>query len=333
MATINIGNATQIGALSQFELAGEPRVISRSSTGFTYADNSGLTVSGGGNGLVFDAQGDWIGGIVNSINISKNGNLIFNATGLAVDGNSTAYDTGFGGYAPGIESEVAYWLRGSDFVAGSTGNEVLKGYGGNDAFIGGIGNDVIDGGTGIDTALYSGNYSAQTYSVTKASNGAVLVNDLVAGRDGSDALYNVERIKFADKVVAFDTTGVAGQAYRLYQAAFDRKPDSAGLGYWVGILDSGHSLLVAADAFLNSTEFQTLYGAAPTNAFFVDKLYRNILHRAPEADGYNYWVNILEKGIAGRAQVLAEFSESAENKAALELTGVYKNGIEFTPYG
>jgi hypothetical protein len=37
----------------------------------------------------------------------------------------------------------------------------------------------------------------------------------------------------ATRAVALDVDGAAGQAYRLYQAAFDRAPDKNGLGYWI----------------------------------------------------------------------------------------------------
>lgn len=51
-------------------------------------------------------------------------------------------------------------------------------------------------------------------------------------------LDSVERIRFTDKVIALDIDGNAGEAYRLYKAAFDRTPDKEGLGSWIGQLDS-----------------------------------------------------------------------------------------------
>lgn len=194
-------------------------------------------------------------------------------------------------------------------------------------FIPGTSADTVTGSSLFDKAIYSGRRA----DYTVASDGKSITFRSKASETDVDQLSDIDRVHFSDAVVAFDGNGHGGQAYRLYQAAFDRKPDPAGLGYWIGILDSGHSLQVAADAFLNSSEFQSLYGTAPSNAFFVDKLYRNILHRAPEAEGYDYWLDILDRGIAGRAQVLAEFSESVENRAAL--MGVMQNGIEYLPYG
>jgi hypothetical protein len=43
------------------------------------------------------------------------------------------------------------------------------------------------------------------------------------------------------------TTG--GQAYRVYQAAFNRTPDLGGLGFWIGAMDKGVSLADVANGF------------------------------------------------------------------------------------
>ena len=40
--------------------------------------------------------------------------------------------------------------------------------------------------------------------------------------------------------------------------------------------------------------------------------------RAPEPAGLPYWTEILDRQLAPASYVLAQFSESAENKAALE---------------
>jgi hypothetical protein len=122
---------------------------------------------------------------------------------------------------------------------------------------------------------------------------------------------------------------VAGQAYRIYQAAFDRKPDLAGLGYWIANMDNGMSLTAVADGFMHSPEFAGLYGAAPSAEQFVTRLYNNVLHRAPEQAGFDYWVGVIGGGFP-RAEVLAQFAESAENLA--QLAGVIHNGIDYIPF-
>ncbi|WP_408626036.1 calcium-binding protein, partial [Burkholderia cenocepacia] len=126
-------------------------------TGFSISDSRGNSVAVSGDAFGYDASGDWVQGIAHSITIRKNGQLVIEATGLSVDGNSNAYDAGFGGEAPGMQAEVAYWLRGNDAIITSSANEYIKGFGGNDLIQGAEGSDIIDGGTGVDTAVYAGN--------------------------------------------------------------------------------------------------------------------------------------------------------------------------------
>jgi hypothetical protein len=142
---------------------------------------------------------------------------------------------------------------------------------------------------------------------------------------------NVERIAFADVSVALDIDGAAGQAYRLYTAAFDRAPDKAGLGYWIGMLDGGATLEQVAAGFAASSEFASLYGANASDAAFVELLYDNVLHRAAEGAGRQFWIDALALHGVSRAQVLAQFSESGENQA--QVIGVIQDGIDFTPWG
>ncbi|MCY1265185.1 RTX calcium-binding nonapeptide repeat (4 copies) [compost metagenome] len=62
--------------------------------------------------------------------------------------------------------------------------------------------EILTGTDNFDTAVYSGN--ASEYSVTLDGN-AVVVTDLVAGRDGVDRLTGIERLQFSDQAQA---TGV-----------------------------------------------------------------------------------------------------------------------------
>ena len=96
-------------------------------------------------------------------------------------------------------------------------------------------------------------------------------------------------------------------------------------------MDGGVSLNAVAQGFVNSAEFKTVYGASPTNAQIVTRFYDNVLGRAAESGGYNYWLGVLNSGQGSVAGVLAAFSESPENQAAV--IGVIGNGILYTPYG
>lgn len=201
------------------------------------------------------------------------------------------------------------------------GQAANVGTAGNDRFAAQVGSENFDGGAGIDTVVYGG--ARNSYMVKTGS--PLQVTDSV----GTDTLLSIERVLFADGGLAFDTTGIAAQAYRLYRAAFNRTPDEGGLGYWLAQMDGGVALRDVARSFIASNEFKGLYGANPSNAAFVDLLYQNILHRAPDAAGAAYWVGVLNQG-QPREDTLAFFSEGNENSNAV--ASLIASGISYTPW-
>jgi hypothetical protein len=186
------------------------------------------------------------------------------------------------------------------------------------------GESKVAGQGGLDTLVYA---SARAGATIAADGGTVSVTD-AAGNHAT--LSNVERIQFSDGMVALDVNGTAGEAYRLYQAAFDRTPDKAGLGYWIAAMDKGMTLTQAAAGFSGSAEFANLYGAHATDTQFVQALYQNVLHRAGDGAGADFWMHALASSTT-RADVLANFSESAENQA--QVIGSIQNGIDYLHWG
>ncbi len=56
---------------------------------------------------------------------------------------------------------------------------------------------------------------------------------------------------------------------------------------------------------------------------FVNTLYQNVLGRAPDTSGLNYWLGQLNSGAETRYEALLGFAESAENKGLFtEMTGL-----------
>ncbi|HEY1043902.1 MAG TPA: DUF4214 domain-containing protein [Telluria sp.] len=201
--------------------------------------------------------------------------------------------------------------------------ETYVGGNGREIIYSGTGNDSIDAGAGLDTVIYSG--ARASYTVTKTETGAT-----VTGAQGDDSLLQVERIHFADGGVAFDIDGIPGQAYRLYQAAFDRTPDAFGVGFWIAMMDNGVTLDAVARDFASSQEFKDLYSGA-SNAEVVAMLYENILDRAGDLEGISHWTGVLDRNEATVAEVLMGFSNSAEFIA--KMVGVMEDGVAFLPYG
>lgn len=113
------------------------------------------------------------------------------------------------------------------------------------------------------------------------------------------------------------------QTARLFLAFFNRTPDADGWVYWNDrIISHRARLKVIAESFSNSTEFQQRYGTV-SNREFIRLMYRNVMDRAPDRDGYDYWLGHLNSGRMTRGDVMAYFSESAEFVADAEsrLTG------------
>ena len=286
----------------------------------TYDVATSPNVSVSGNTITINPSAD--------LNFSTSYNVTF-ATGSVKDlaGNSfigtSSYN--FTTVAGGATSGTPR----ADNLIGSNNNDVINGLDGNDRIAGGIGNDQINGGSGIDTAVYSGRRAEYIVSGNVANATVSDRGDLVA-RDGTDALTQVERLQFADGAVAFDINGSAGQAYRIYQAAFGRKPDLAGLGYWINDLDKGSDLAKVAAGFFGSSEFQALYGTNPSNTVLINNFYQNVLNRAPDQAGFDYWFDQLSTGKVTAAAALASFTESTENIA--QVLGAIQNGIDYTVY-
>jgi titin len=101
---------------------------------------------------------------------------------------------------------------------------------------------------------------------------------------------------------------------RLYRAYFLRIPDKGGLTYWIKQRRvNGKKLNAISDFFASSSEFKAKYGKL-TNRAFVQRVYQNVLGRAGETKGVNYWTSRLDNKTNTRGQVMTGFSESNEYK-------------------
>jgi len=247
-----------------------------------------------------------------------NGTYVVNAASSDIAGNGTS-----------TENSLQFTINSALNIVGTDGaDRIAPSIATNPT---NAGNNAIDGGKGLDTVVYTG--SSDQYLVQRGVYG-VTVTDRT-GATGADNLINVERVQFADTMVALDVEGSAGQIYRLYQAAYDREPDPTGLRFWINAMDTGnYSLADISRYFLADKEAQALYsGADPSDEFFVTKMYQHVLHRAPDPSGFKFYVDgfklLTPEGLpmVTRADVLAFFSESPENKA--QVIGVIEHGIDF----
>jgi alpha-tubulin suppressor-like RCC1 family protein len=177
-----------------------------------------------------------------------------------------------------------------------------------------------------EVAIFSGKFI--DYKIIKTAQGYQVIDK--NGSGSATDIQSAKRLQFSDYSVSLDSTGTAAQVYRLYQAAFDRAPDLGGLGFHISTVDGANITIVqVAQDFIESGEFKQKYGNTDNNSF-VTLLYNNVLHRAPDVGGLNYWRDLLDAGRISRAQTLHSFSESAENIAAVAPR--IENGIAYAPY-
>jgi hypothetical protein len=86
----------------------------------------------------------------------------------------------------------------------------------------------------------------------------------------------------------------------LYRTFFDREPDADGLAFWLQQMSSGMPREVVLATFMFSPEFVQLLNRVPIamapvvyppeNVVTVD-LYRGLLGRVPDRDGFTFWAS------------------------------------------
>lgn len=160
-------------------------------------------------------------------------------------------------------------------IVGTNQADVLRGSSSDNRIEGLDGDDRLFGETGADTLL----------------GGAG--NDDLFGESGPDVTAN------------------ESFTYRLYLATLDREPDVSGLEFWANSIETGASTQAeVAAGFVNSTEFQTIYGSVD-DVGFVTLLYNNVLNRGPDDAGLQAWLDLLANG-SSRADVVLGFVNSPE---------------------
>ncbi len=117
-----------------------------------------------------------------------------------------------------------------------------------------------------------------------------------------------------EEIIAQPAFNVAdADTLRLYNAFFLREPDVGGANYWLGFTRSGSDLSVLALQFAVSTEFQNTYGTL-NNAQYVEQIYRNVLGRDFDQEGYEYWLGLLNDGSLDRGGVVRWIAANDEFK-------------------
>jgi hypothetical protein len=195
--------------------------------------------------------------------------------------------------------------------------------------------DFVTGLAGLNTVVYTGSRSQYTVS-SSSSSGQVQVQDTVAGRDGTDTLANVERIKFSDGSIAFDlnpsfsadVTGNAGEVVKILgavygAAAIAAHPEFVGIG--LGFADAGMSY-----ARLTQLALDAKLGAGFTNAQEIQLLYTDLFAHAASATDVAFWSGTISSGQYTQATLAEMAADTAANAANVDLVGLAAAGVAYS---
>jgi hypothetical protein len=260
-----------------------------------------------GNGFAFDSEGDITGGTLGQTNYWLNGQLQYEMAGL---NHSLLTITNYFDSA-NWQGLLAYLFSGSDTFNGSAGNDVLNGFGADDA---------IYGGAGADTARYSGNRG--NYVI-----GGTAPNFTVAGPDGSDTLTGIERLRFADRGIAFDLGPgeAAASTVRVIGAALNETliiPEFVGIG--LQLFDAGMSMTQVCELVANQV-------LRLSDAAFVTQVFTNVVGTPPEPGVRDDFVDLLQGsgGPLTQGQLLEVAANTDLNALQINLVGLQASGVEF----
>ncbi len=122
------------------------------------------------------------------------------------------------------------------------------------------------------------------------------------------------------------------QVVGLYRTLLGRTPANGEESGWVNRLLAGATLEQVEAAIMSSTEYYnrapSIVGAAsntPTNATFVEALYKQLLNRTPAASEVSYWANLVP--VVGLDAIAGAFLVSAEYRGDVVL-GYYNNILQ-----
>ena len=100
--------------------------------------------------------------------------------------------------------------------------------------------------------------------------------------------------------IALATPTVQQSIIGLYIAYYNRAPDQNGFDYWnnQAALNQNATLLSISEKFMAHEQFLEEYPSSYSNTQFITKIYNNILNRAPDSGGLEWWVTKLNNGLA-----------------------------------
>lgn len=308
------------------------------SSGFdVYAPDLGNHIYIRGSNIQYGPTGGAVSGTVNSVLcITADGQeTLFNMSGSSF---SIAYSNSQDW--PTFGSEVNYWLGPNPSVTTVTG-----GLGGSQIINAPSGTNDVYGYTGNNTVVYATPTTECTIDVNSLlsrtnSTLTVYQGDPVYSSD-ANTLHAIQNVQFSDQTI--QTSWLTGASIlhsteasefsvlsEMYLAYFNRAPDALGLDFWaagaLNIHDSQPSLSwndingMIANVFAGTPEAISTFGTITSQSTipelqnFVTGVYQNVLNRAPDQGGLDFWVAALHIGDCSPGSFIRDIINSVNNQ-------------------
>ena len=216
---------------------------------------------------------------------------------------------------------------GNDHGDGAGGNDVLDGGNGNDILRGGAGDDTLIGGTGNDTAEFTSARAAYTVTRSSTTSSDLTVVHNSGGLDGADSLTSIERLVFADKMLAFGPRAddVAKVGTALFSTAIANPTSGRLWAIGMSFYDVGYSVDFLIEIAL------TNYFASFSNTALAEQLVFAVPgtgHTSMELISLmNSQGGPPEGALAGRVAAVKLMADSPQNMATIDGEGLRLNGI------
>lgn len=284
---------------------------------YDMATSSRVSISG--SQLTINPSADLLNGVGYSLMLPSGS--VKDVAGNAFSGTS-GYN--FSTFAAG---QTITGTNGVDALAGGPGDDTIYGLDGNDSLTGGNGDDSLHGDGGRDTATYAG--ARSQYSVSTLYGLHTITG--VTTNDGRDVLIDVERARFADSSVAFDTglSEHAGETALLIGATLGANALTAKkelVGAVLALMDEGYSMQVLSGAVMRLPIWDLLAGGT-SNTQIARYLLTTVLGKAPDAATLAAGVASLDHDPQG--DMLWHLAQTEANQAQVNLVGLTQNGLEF----
>jgi Ca2+-binding RTX toxin-like protein len=212
---------------------------------------------------------------------------------------------------------------------GGGGNDTIIAAAGDDTIIGIAGRDVVFGGDGTDTLQLSQTSSQMT--LLKLRGNAFVVEN----KTGDVAIVrDVEQIRYTDQTVAVGSLAnfdnVDSTLTQIYVAAFRRAPETGGYNYWRS-MELAQGIRAVADTIFSLPIVKAIYPDSMSATAFVNAIYQNVFNKAPDADGLNYWVGLLNSN--SRGQLVLTMTGAALGVAdGVDGKDFFQNRLDFALY-